>query len=141
MATLNPYLTFDGKTEEAFLFYQSVFGGDCGINKFSDMPDHSDIPEEHLDKVMHVFLPIGDGDVLMGSDSIESMGHEVNPGNNVQLSLQPESKEEADRLFNGLSEGGQIIMPMEDTFWNAYFGMFIDKFGIHWMINCAYEEE
>lgn len=143
MATLNPYLTFDGKTEEAFLFYQSVFGGEFpgGMNKFSDMPDHDDIPEEHLDKVMHVFLPISDGNVLMGSDSMESMGHNVKPGNNVQLSLQPESKQEADKLFDGLSEGGEVIMPMEDTFWNAYFGMFIDKFGIHWMINFSYEKE
>lgn len=143
MAKLNPYLTFDGKTEEAFLFYKSIFGGDFmgGMSRFGDMPDRDNIPEEHLNRVMHVALPISDGHILMASDSMESSGHNVVPGNNVTLSIQPESKEEADRLFDGLSAGGEVIMPMEDTFWDAYFGMFTDKFGIHWMVNFTYKEE
>ena len=140
MATINPYLIFNGNCEEAFLFYQSVFGGEFPyIGKFSDMPP-SDDPNcpppsaEEANRIMHVSLPIGGDTILMGSDSTSQSGH-VTIGANVSMSLNTESQAESDKLFNGLSAGGNVIMPMQNTFWGAYFGMFVDKFGIHWMIN------
>jgi len=140
MASINPYLIFNGNCEEAFLFYKSVFGGDFPyIGKFSDMPPSDDpncpppSPEE-ANRIMHVSLPIGNGTILMGSDSTSQSG-DVLIGANVSLSLNTQSRAEADKLFNGLSVDGNIIMPMQNTFWGAYFGMFVDKFSIHWMIN------
>ncbi|MBP6181496.1 VOC family protein [Flavobacterium sp.] len=138
MASINPYLIFNGNCEEAFLFYQSVFGGEFPyIGKFKDMPPtegHPALSEEDGEKIMHVTLPIGDGFVLMGSDSNSASG-EVAFGQNVSLSLNTKSKEEADKLFNGLSAGGTVTLPMNQTFWGAYFGMFSDKFGVNWMVN------
>ena len=141
MTTINPYLIFNGTCEEAFLFYKSVFGGEFPyIGKFKDMPMEGgpEISAEDANRVMHVSLPIGDGSILMGSDSNAASG-EVKMGDNVSLSINTDSREEADKLFNGLSSGGTVKMPMEKTFWGAYFGMFVDKFGIHWMIN--FDEE
>lgn len=139
MAQVNPYLTFDGKCEEAFLFYKSVFGGEFSyIGKFKDMPPmegHPPLSESDGNKTMHVSLPISKETILMGSDSLESFGQTTVVGNNYAVSINTESQEEADKLFNGLSAGGKTTMPMEKTFWGAYFGMFTDKFGIHWMIN------
>lgn len=139
MATVNPYLIFNGNCEEAFLFYQSVFGGEFPyLGKFKDMPP-SDDPNcpppsaKDADRIMHVSLPIGNT-VLMGSDSNSQSG-DVAIGANVSISINTESRAEADRIFNGLSAGGNPFMPMNSTFWGAYFGMFIDKFGIHWMVN------
>ena len=138
MASINPYLIFNGNCEEAFLFYQSVFGGEFPyIGRFNDMPPADGNPvlsEEDGNRIMHVTLPISDGYVLMGSDSNSASG-EVTFGENVSLSINAKSKEEADKLFNGLSAGGSVTMPMNQTFWGAYFGMFTDKFGIHWMVN------
>jgi PhnB protein len=138
MASINPYLIFNGNCEEAFLFYQSVFGGEFPyIGRFNDMPPADGNPvlsEEDGNRIMHVTLPISDGYVLMGSDSNSASG-EVTFGENVSLSINAKSKEEADKLFNGLSAGGSVTMPMNQTFWGAYFGMFADKFGIHWMVN------
>lgn len=137
MATINPYLIFNGTCEEAFLFYKSVFGGEFPyIGKFSDMPpaDGQEINPEDAERIMHVSLPIGGGSILMGSDSNSQSG-DVAIGANVSISINTESSAEADKLYNGLSAGGTIIMPMENTFWGAYFGMFVDKFGIHWMVN------
>lgn len=138
MIKLNPYLNFLGRTEEAFNFYKSVFGGELGIiQRFKDVPDLPEkekMSEADLNKIMHVSLKIGD-DVLMGTDTLESLGHTFAVGNNVSLSLSPDSKEEADRLFNALKEGGKVTMPMMDMFWGDYFGMVDDAFGIHWMIN------
>jgi PhnB protein len=137
MATINPYLIFNGKCEEAFLFYQSVFGGEFPyVGKFKDMPagDETALSEEDANKIMHITLPIGKGTVLMGSDS-NSVSGAVVFGGNVSLSINTESKEEADNLFNGLAAGGNAFMPMNKTFWGAYFGMFVDKFGINWMVN------
>lgn len=138
MASINPYLIFNGNCEEAFLFYQSVFGGEFPyIGKFKDMPPtegHPALSDEDGEKIMHVTLPIGDGFVLMGSDSNSASG-EVAFGQNVSLSLNTKSKEEADKLFNGLSAGGTVTLPMNQTFWGAYFGMFSDKFGVNWMVN------
>jgi PhnB protein len=136
MATLNPYLNFNGNTEEAFNFYKSVFGGDFTmIQRFKDTPEKDRVAANDREKIMHVGLPIGKGNVLMATDALDSMGHHVTPGNNIQLSLETQSKEETEKIFNGLSKGGKITMPLADTFWGAYFGMLTDKFGIQWMVN------
>ncbi len=140
MASINPYLIFNGDCEEAFLFYQSVFGGEFPyMGRFSDMPPSDDEncpppPADEANRIMHVSLPIGKDSILLGSDRTSQSG-DVAMGANVSMSLNTESRAEADTLFSGLSAGGNIIMAMQDTFWGAYFGMFVDKFGIHWMIN------
>jgi PhnB protein len=138
MAAVNPYLTFNGNCEEAFLFYQSVFGGEFPfIGRYKDMPPSEDgkiCPPEEENHIMHVSLMIGDT-VLMGSDAPESFGGKVVAGNNFSISINADSREDADRFFNGLSAGGMVHMPMENTFWGAYFGMFADKFSINWMVN------
>ncbi len=140
---VNPYLNFDGQAEEAFHFYQSVFGGEIlGNMKMKEAPGGDKLPEEEQNRVMHIALPVGDGTILMGSDIAPSMGSPaLKKGNNIYISLQPDSKEEADRLFNGLSEGGEIEMPIEDQFWGDYFGSFTDRFGIRWMVNFHPEGE
>jgi PhnB protein len=139
MASVHAYLTFNGNTEEAFNFYKSVFGGEFDyIGKFKDMPPSEDCPpmsEEEGNRIMHVSLRIGKDSVLMASDSSEMGGGDVTFGNNFSLSINADSREEADKLFNGLSAGGTVTMPMDNTFWGAYFGMFTDKFGINWMVN------
>ena len=139
MAALNPYLNFGGNTEEVFNFYKSVFGGEFStFMRFSDVPAGAMGGEQNAadaNMLMHVALPIGKGSVLMGSDKPAAMGS-VTKGDNSWISLDAESKEEADKLFNGLSAGGMVMMPLQDTFWGAYFGMFADKFGTQWMINC-----
>jgi PhnB protein len=133
---VNPYLNFDGQAEEAFNFYKSVFGSEfSGIMKMKEAPGTENLSEEEQNRVMHVSLPIGNDIVLMASDILPSMGHKLVKGNNNYISLHPGSKEEADRLFKGLSADGDIEMPMEDQFWGDYFGSFTDKFGICWMIN------
>ena len=138
MASVNVYLTFNGNTEEAFNFYKSVFGGEFTyMGKFKDMPADENCPPptpEEENRVMHVSLPISAETVLMGSDSTSFSG-DVTFGNNFAVSINANSKDEADRLFNGLSAGGKVTMPMEKTFWGSYFGMFTDKFGINWMVN------
>lgn len=137
MATVNPYLIFNGNCEEAFLFYKSVFGGEFAfIGKFKDMPsdeDCSKISNEEAERIMHVSLPLGHT-ILMGSDSTEQSGA-VTFGGNFSVSINVESTAEGDRIFNGLSAGGNPFMPMSKTFWGAYFGMFTDKFGVNWMVN------
>lgn len=140
MPKLNSYLNFDGKAEEAFNFYKSVFGGEFlgEIYKMGGAPGTENLSEEDKNKVMHVALPIGK-DLLMGSDIIEGFGQSLTAGNNNYVSIFPETREEADRLFKSLSEGGTIEMPLEDQFWGDYFGSFQDKFGIYWMVN--YNEE
>ncbi len=135
------YLNFPGNTEEAFLYYQTVFGGEFlgGISRFGDAPPHEDQPPmpEHLkNMVMHIALPILGGHLLMGSDSPREMGLEVRMGNNVYICLNPDSRAEAERIYQSLSVGGKIEMELQDTFWDAYFGSFTDKFGVLWMINC-----
>ena len=139
MAAINPYLMFNGTCEEAFLFYKSVFGEEFShISKFKDMPAAeeggcAEFSEKDANRIMHVSLPIGNT-ILMGSDSNEQSG-DVKFGGNFSVSINVESKDEADRIFNGLSAGGNVFMPMGDTFWGAYFGMFTDKFGVNWMVN------
>ena len=136
MVTINPYLNFPGNTEEAFNFYQSVFGGDfLMLQRFKDTPGVGKMSDNEKEKLMHVSLPVGRGNILMGTDVLESQGFKLNFGNNIQLSIETESKEEADRIFKGLSEGGKVTMPQENTFWGAYFGMLKDKYGIQWMVS------
>jgi PhnB protein len=136
MAAVNPYLMFNGNCEQAFLFYKSVFGGEFPyIGKYKDAPAEEGevLSEEALNRIMHVSLPIGNT-ILMGSDSHPRYG-DVGFGDNFSISINTESTDEADRIFNGLSAGGKVEMPLEKTFWGAYFGMFKDKFGVNWMVN------
>ncbi|MFA8344352.1 MAG: VOC family protein [Rhodothermaceae bacterium] len=143
MATINTYLTFKGNCEEAFNFYKSVFGGDFAyVGRFKEMPPNPDcqIAEADKEKIMHISLPISKETVLMGSDSTGDYTDQVTVGNNFSISINSNSVDEAKKLFTSLSEGGIVKMPMEKTFWGAYFGMFQDKFGINWMVNCALEE-
>ncbi len=137
MATLNSYLNFLGNTEEVFNFYKSVFGGEFSqLQRFSDVPDMAaQLPEADKNKIMHVSLPIGKNSILMGTDSLESAGHTLKFGDNFSISINADSKEEADAIFSKLAEGGEIKMPLELAFWGEYFGMLIDKFGIQWMMS------
>src|SRR5690606_29526188 len=114
-----------------------VFGGEFagGIMRMSVAPGTENLPEDEKNRVMHVSLPLENGQTLMASDIVPSMGHKLNQGNNIYLSLHPDSKEEADRLFNALADGGTVEMPMADQFWGDYFGSLVDKFGIGWMVN------
>jgi PhnB protein len=136
MATINPYLNFKGNTEEAFNFYKLVFGGEfASFMRFKDTPEAGKMPPDAADKIMHVALPIGKGNVLMATDALESLGQQLTVGNNFSISISTDSKEETERIYNKLSTGGKIEMPLGDTFWGAYFGMCADKFGIHWMVS------
>lgn len=139
MATVNVYLNFKGDCRAAFEFYQSVFGGEFPyIGTFGEMPPQEGQPAlsaEDAAKIMHVTLPISKETCLMGSDTFGDYATAFVEGNNYSISINTETKEEATRLFNGLSAGGKITMPLADTFWGAYFGMFTDKFGIHWQVN------
>lgn len=137
---VNPYLNFNGNTEQAFKFYKSVFGGEFNsVMRFKDMPPgEPKFPEKEAERIMHISLPIGDGFYLMGSDTTEMMDTPFVQGNNLYISLHPDSLKEGERLFKALSEGGVIEMPFSKAFWGAYFGSFTDKFGVKWMIN--YEE-
>ena len=135
--TVHPYLNFDGQAEEAFNFYRSVFGGEFTANmKMTDAPGSEGLPEAEKNRTMHISLPIGKETILMASDILPSAGHKLVNGNNLYISLSPDTREEADRLFIGLSKEGEIEMPMEDQFWGDYFGSFTDRFGIRWMVNC-----
>jgi PhnB protein len=137
--TVNAYLTFNGNCEEAFNHYRSVFGGEfIYFGRFKDVPgaiENNKVSAADADKIMHVSLPISAETIVMGSDTSESMGQKATAGNNFSLSVGTGNKKEADRLFNGLSKGGKITMPMNTAFWGSYFGMFTDKFGIQWMIS------
>lgn len=142
MATFNPYLNFSGNTEEAFNFYKSVFGGEfTAIQRFGETPVADKLSASEKNKLMHIALPIGKGNVLMGTDALESMGHKLTFGNNYNISIETESKEEAKGLFDKLSVGGKVETQIHDEFWGAYFGMFTDKFGIRWMVNYTYPKE
>lgn len=135
MATLNAYLNFNGNTEEAFEFYRSVFGGQfITLQRFRETPAAAHTPAGDQDKIMHVALAVGGG-VLMGTDSLESIGQTLVQGNNFYLFLAPESESEAVSLFDALSKGGKIEQPLEKMFWGSLFGSFRDKFGVQWMVN------
>lgn len=140
MPSANIYLNFNGNCEDAFNFYKSVFGGEFPyVGRYSDMPPSPDgktFPAEQANRIMHISLPIGNGTHILGSDTGGEWASSYKEGNNFSISLNAESNEEADRLFTGLSAGGQVTMPMANTFWGSYFGMFTDKFGINWMVSC-----
>ncbi len=137
MATTNTYLNFNGNCEEAFNFYKSVFGGEFSyLGRFEEMPDseESQVSQADKKKIMHVSLPIGSS-ILMGSDRGGEWASSFVLGNNFSISITADSKEEANKLFNDLALGGQITMPLENTFWGDYFGMLTDKFGVNWMVS------
>lgn len=142
MARVSTYLNFPRNTEEAFNFYRSVFGGDFegGIARFGDIPASPESPpmaEEDKNLVMHIELRIMDGHLLMGTDAPETMGFQVRPGNNVYITLEPDTRTETRRLFAALSDGGQVSMELQDMFWGDYFGSCTDRFGVQWMFNCS----
>jgi PhnB protein len=145
MATVSIYLNFARNTEEVFNFYKSVFGGEFvgGIMRFRDVPPSDNmpqIPEEDLDLVMHVSLPITGGHKLMGSDAPESLGFKVFSGNNFYINLQPDTREETRRLFRALSDQGKVEQELQEMFWGDYYGSLRDKFGIQWMFACEAKE-
>ena len=138
MAKINPYITFNGNCEEAFTFYNHAFESQSlELMRYKDMPpaEGCEISAEEGQKVMHACLKISDGFYLMGADSSDAFGRASIIGDNISISINADSREDADRLFNSLSAGGKVTMPMEVTFWGAYFGMFTDKFAINWMVN------
>ena len=138
MAFLNPYLNFNGNVEEAFEFYKSIFGTAYqAVMRFKEAPTEYRGLESEAEKIMHITLPIGGGTVLMGCDIPGSVGHAIT-GTNFHICIDTENEEEADKLFKGLSAGGQVFMPMQKAFWGSYFGMLKDKFAIQWMISYAY---
>jgi PhnB protein len=142
MSKVSIYLNFQGNTEDAFNFYKSVFRTEFVVpimyNKdVQAIPDMPPFPENELNKVMHVCLPILGGTQIMGTDMLESMGHKLKIGNNTTINLEPDTREETERLFKQLSEGGSDTMPLQDQFWGSYWGCCLDKFGIRWMFNCA----
>lgn len=142
MATLNPYLTFNGNCEEAFKFYKSVFGGAfLRVERFKNMPpmEGKELPESAQEKIMHISLPISKETVLMGCDANPMMG-EVSIGQNISLSVNAKSKDEADKIFRKLSEGGKITLPIAEQFWNSYFGMITDKYNNIWMVNFEHQK-
>ncbi len=145
MYKVSVYLNFNRNTEEAFNFYKEVFQSefDGEIGRMGDVPPQEGMPplkEEDKNLVMHVSLPIMDGFKLMGTDAPESMGFNLTQGNNAYINLLPETREEADRIFAALSEGGVVEMSMQEMFWGDYFGSFVDKFGVRWMLACASKE-
>ncbi len=142
MARTSTYLNFDGNTEEAFLFYKSVFRTEFsgkGIQRFGDIPaeaGHPPVADSIKKMILHVELPILGGHILMATDAPKEMGFTLTQGNNMHICLEPETKAETKKLFDALSQGGNVIMPLADMFFGAYFGQCTDRFGINWMFNC-----
>lgn len=143
MSRVSTYLNFSRNTEEAFNFYKSVFGGEFsggGIARLGDIPTSEGMPQiAAADKnlIMHIELPILGGHILMGTDAPESMGFTLNFGNNVYINLEPDTRNETKKLFDGLSAGGKVTMQLQEMFWGAYYGSCTDKFGVQWMFNCV----
>ena len=139
MKNVHIYLTFDGNCEEAFNFYKEVFDGSFeSISRFNEMPPQEGMPplaEEEMERIMHVTLTLGEGLILMGSDTAGGWGPPHQKGNNFSVSVDASSREEADEYFQKMAKGGQVTMPMNQTFWGSYFGMLTDRFGIQWMIS------
>lgn len=138
MASVNPYLNFAGTCEAAFNYYKDLFGGEFTfVGRYKDMPPNEEMLLAESDKelIMHISLPLQGGTVLMGSDAGGEWAPNLIMGNNISISINTSSKAEADHCFSGLSDGGEVTMPIADTFWGDYFGMCIDRFGIPWMIS------
>ncbi|MDQ3987475.1 MAG: VOC family protein [Actinomycetota bacterium] len=142
MVKTHSYLNFAGNAEEAFNFYKSVFGGELSsVVRFKDFPmEGVEIPQADEDKMMHIALPIGDN-ILMASDVLESQGQQLVQGNNNYVMVSPDTKEEANKIFNGLSQGADVEMPIADQPWGDYFGSLKDKFGVMWMVDVASSQE
>ena len=141
MLSINPYLHFMGRTEAAMNFYKSALNGEFTIfQRFKDTPGGEKMSASEQEKMIHISLRLANGVVIMATDLLESMEQKLETGNNVHLCIQAESEKEADKIFQALSAGGKIEMPMNKTFWGAYFGMTRDKFGIQWMINFEYQK-
>jgi PhnB protein len=138
MTRVSTYLNFQGQTEEAFALYAKTFGtAVTALTRFSDIPGPGELPAEERNLVMHAELSIAGGHVLMATDMLRSMGHEIRVGNNTTINLEVDSREEADRLYGALSEGGSEGSPMAEMPWGAYWGATLDRYGIRWMINHA----
>ena len=137
MASINPHIHFNGNTEEAFEFYKSVFGGSFSrLVRFKELKTEGfSFPEEELNKIMHIALPIGVGSAIMGSDVPSMLGVVNENENRSKVTISAESKEEADKLFNGLSAGGAVEFPIGYSPWGSYFGAFRDKYGVEWMVD------
>ncbi|HEY3876301.1 MAG TPA: VOC family protein [Candidatus Kapabacteria bacterium] len=143
MATANPTLTFNGIAEEAFTFYQSVFGCEfTSLMRYSSIPGAEKWPPSEANRIAHIALPIGKSNVLMGGDAPSSFGL-LEQGKNFAIELECESKEEASKLYYALAKGGEEdpMMPLGDAFWGAYYGQLTDKFGIRWMVNYTYPKK
>ena len=140
MSKVSIYLNFAGNTEEAFNFYKSIFKTEFSapIMYNKDIPAHEGmppLPDHEKGKIMHIALPILGGIQIMGTDMLESMGHKLIIGNNTTINLEPDTREETEELFKGLSDGGSSIAPLQDMFWGSYWGCCLDRFGIRWMFN------
>lgn len=137
MKAANPYLNFNGNTEEAFNFYKSVFGGEfLAVVRFKDFGENPmQIPETDRNKIAHIALPLGGGVMLMATDTLESIGQSLRVGNNFYITLESETAEEADRVFNALAAGGKIEMPLQKTEWAEKYGICADRFGVQWMMS------
>jgi PhnB protein len=145
MARVSTYLNFSRETEKAFNFYKTVFHTEFvdGIHRMGEVPPQEGQPalsDEDKNLVMNVQLPILGGHLLMGTDAPESMGFKVNPGNNVYINLEPDTRAQTEELFKALSEGGKVEMELQEMFWGDYFGSCTDKYGVRWMFNCASKE-
>ena len=139
--SLNTYLTFDGNCGEAFEFYRSVFGGEFStFQTFAEGPPDSGVAEEEKGRVMHVSLPIGSS-VLMGSDRASGFGPPLTVGNNFSIAIEGRNREHCDEVFAKLSAGGSVTVPLRETFWGAYYGLWTDRFGINWMVNYTLPKE
>jgi PhnB protein len=144
MPAINPYINFKGNCEEAFNFYKSVFGGEFPhVSRYKDMPPSEGAHASAVDgeKIMHMSLPISSETMLMGSDIGGEWAQNMTMGDNIQLSVNADNEEEAQRIFQGLAAGGRINMPLEKTFWGALFGMLTDRFGINWMVNYDFNQQ
>jgi len=140
MKSVNPYLNFDGNTEESFEFYQYVFGGELQLVRYKDMEDDMCAKGDDLEKIANVGLPIAGNTMLMGDDGLSVMGQPITVGNNFSINLEADSAEEAEKVFNDLSAGGDITMPLEETEWAEKFGVLTDKYGITWSVNYSGEK-
>lgn len=144
MKAVLPYINFNGHTEEAFRFYQSVFGGELAIIRFREMGGGENpmgLSEADLDKIAHIALLVDGKSVLLGSDTLESLGHALTSGNNFNITIEADSVEETQRLFDGLSSGGEVTMALEEQEWAEAFATVNDKYGISWILNCVGNKE
>ena len=138
---INPYLNFDGHTEEAMRFYAAALGGTLTpMSRFGEMPGDMPMSDEQKQRVLHVGLQLPSGAMIMASDTMAGMGPPFVAGNNVHISLNPDNRATADAMFAALGEGGTVTMALTEQFWGDYFGSLTDRFGVHWMVNCASKE-